>query len=1006
MNVNNTELFLYMDDRWVPIEVSADIPFPLTYNIADIRDITKRNTTYSKTLSIPGTKNNNDVLNYLFDIANVSTYNVNRKVRCSIVVDTIPVITDAFFQITDIKSEDNIHFTYECLILGDTDNIVKELEGKFMTDLDVSTLGHTYSNSVVAQSWTDNWSNGYYYGLVDYGYNWDVTDIGPSASTGVRTQDMKPALYVKYLWNKMFSEAGWSYESSFISATSSPWNYMLMLGGANLLQNPTYSYYKSFRVALPAPVTYTLGHFYQHTGYAYPFAPTLQFGYSGTNAAIIAGINPASPVTVAPGPVYDKKRLGGIGFNFFTYSRIPFTDETTYPNGDPSSLYDTSNTTTTGLEYTHPTGGGVVSLGVQLEMIIPATSSLYAANSLSATMSTPQFIIFDAFIFRSTLGITNPSTIVYYPINGVNAGPSNAYGGWAVGAIAGSTFSTITSVAPAYTSNTYARMYPGRTYVKTFNTPLFNQPGAASATNPYAVLQPGEKVWIKLIARPNSFGSSLREIGAGFSFTLGQNSFIYNYVDPTLIEGQPIDPQSMLPKNFKQIDFFTGLIKMFNLYVEPDKNISKRLRIEPRDTYYNTGTERNWTSKVDIDKEVHQQVIAETQARELLLTYKEDKDAYNDNYKQATQEIYGQYKYQIDNDFVKGTQKIEVPFAATPVTYLSGANYNSPDVIILPVIAKNNNGSLVKTDFIPRILFRTTSGVVNIQDPNNYWKFNSVLQATYPYMGHFNDPRNATDDLNFGQTQFLYYNLNNIDNENLFTNYYKKQLEELTDKDSRIITLNMKLTPQDMNDFSFRDRIIIDGISSGTINYFRINKIEYDPTLKGTFKVELLKAKDIPRRTSIPRRRGIQAASKPATAVGVGIELGTGNTTYGTGVVVVGRDNLVLPGAKSTLILGDNNFVAEGNRSTLIVGSNNRSPVGGSNTLILGDNITLLPGQSGLYVNSITTYVNYVDANYDIILNPFSETVTFNWIDGSVDRVRQMGSRTTISLLDAKTDMI
>src|ERR1035437_1247906 len=118
MNNNNTELFLFVDGLWKELFVSENIPFPITYNIADVKDITKRNSTFSKTITIMGTPENNNLLGYLFDIASVSKYNTNKKVRCTIVVDTVPVLQDAFFQVTDIISDDNIHFHYECSING------------------------------------------------------------------------------------------------------------------------------------------------------------------------------------------------------------------------------------------------------------------------------------------------------------------------------------------------------------------------------------------------------------------------------------------------------------------------------------------------------------------------------------------------------------------------------------------------------------------------------------------------------------------------------------------------------------------------------------------------------------------------------------------------------------------------------------------------------------------------------------------------------------------------
>jgi hypothetical protein len=372
----------------------------------------------------------------------------------------------------------------------------------------------------------------------------------------------------------------------------------------------------------------------------------------------------------------------------------------------------------------------------------------------------------------------------------------------------------------------------------------------------------------------------------------------------------------------------------------------------------------------------------------------------------ATKEIYGEYKYVVDNDFIKGDAKVEVPFASTPVTYLDGPNGLSNDSMILPVIAKNDNGILKKTDFIPRILFKTETGTVPFLDPDNYWMFNGTLRSSYPYLGHFNHPRNGDQDLNFGQTEFLYYNLNNISSDNLFTNYYEKQLDELTHRDSRIVSVNMILTAQDMNDFSFRDRIILDGISSGSINYFRINKIEYDPTSKGTFKVEFLKAKDIPRR---PKSGQFitNIVTHATTGIGQGVLLGTGNVVYNGTNVISGLDNVVSPGSARSLIMGDTNIVGGLTRNMSIIGDGNRTTYDARNTLLIGDNITQKSGQTGIITNTpVAVNINLIDGGQDIILSPFNNLTIINYIDGGQDVILPIGSRSVINVKDGSQDMI
>ena len=63
-----------------------------------------------------------------------------------------------------------------------------------------------------------------------------------------------------------------------------------------------------------------------------------------------------------------------------------------------------------------------------------------------------------------------------------------------------------------------------------------------------------------------------------------------------------------------------------------------------------------------------------------------------------------------------------------------------------------------------------------------------------------------------------------VTNNNLYNAYWSKYIQEITDKDSKIVRGHFHLTPADMEKLSFRDLYFFDG------NYFRLNKIEdYDP---------------------------------------------------------------------------------------------------------------------------------------------------------------------------------
>ena len=118
----------------------------------------------------------------------------------------------------------------------------------------------------------------------------------------------------------------------------------------------------------------------------------------------------------------------------------------------------------------------------------------------------------------------------------------------------------------------------------------------------------------------------------------------------------------------------------------------------------------------------------------------------------------------------------------------------------------------------------------------NHINFVSVFQipnpttyTQYPYAGHFDDPFNATEDINFGLVEEVYYddNINTITvtDNNLVNKYYSKMLQEYTAKESKIVEGMFNVTPNDFKTWDFRKIYFFRGA------YFRLQKIEgYNPT--------------------------------------------------------------------------------------------------------------------------------------------------------------------------------
>ena len=108
-------------------------------------------------------------------------------------------------------------------------------------------------------------------------------------------------------------------------------------------------------------------------------------------------------------------------------------------------------------------------------------------------------------------------------------------------------------------------------------------------------------------------------------------------------------------------------------------------------------------------------------------------------------------------------------------------------------------------------------------------------QTTFLQFSHTSEipTTNTTLDYNFGETG-LVTSMGNIPVNNLFNIYWSKYYTELYHPDTRVLTLQVYLTPSDINTFNFFDKVTIKN------RVYRVNKIEYKSEELSTVEFILL----------------------------------------------------------------------------------------------------------------------------------------------------------------------
>jgi len=422
-------------------------------------------------------------------------------------------------------------------------------------------------------------------------------------------------------------------------------------------------------------------------------------------------------------------------------------------------------------------------------------------------------------------------------------------------------------------------------------------------------------------------------------------TFFNQVVNSGYVEGNTISMNNTIPKKIKQKDFFMSLVKMFNLYVQADTQNDTSVFIEPRDDFYDS-TITDWSQKLDVSKPLEFLPMGALDSKDYLFTYKADKDYYNALYTTTWDEIYGQEKDGVTNDFIKKTYKTEIIFSPTP-----SKGILANDRIIPSIIKTDDDGKAQRTQSNIRIL--QWGGLL---DTASMWKHTDssiTNKKKYPYAGHYDEPYTPTMDINFGLTKEIYYD-NTFEtitwnDNNLYNKYYKKFIEEITDVNSKVVKGWFYLRPGDIRSLSFRTQYYFDGA------YFRLNKIEnYNPDSPVT-KCEFLKIKDadVFSPTTATATGGIDnMAGKPLPKFSSGSDvLKAGNSYASLEQKVLGENNYISRTATSININGDSNKVFSEANNVIIQGDSNTVEAGLSDITLINTNSVTVTSSSVTYLN-------------------------------------------------------
>jgi hypothetical protein len=731
-----------------PVDLSADFDISINKAIADIREPQSRSSEWTKTITIPGTAQNNKLFSHIFEVEHTvrtSTqfapdFNPNKKASAVVLLDEIEQLR-GFIRLIQINVTDSTAIVYECSIHGQTADLFTTIAERKLNELDFSEYNHTLSSGNVIDSWSNQiyknntlqafaLGEGYLYAMIDRGYS-KTRNITDFAVIG-----MTPCLYAKTIVDKIFSDAGYSYTGdSFFN--NDRFKRLIISPPNGLTLNSTTIQDRQFQAS--------------RTG-------TAQLVQNGTT--------------------------------------LIFQNDSTSGNFDNGNNYNPS------------TG----------EFITPV-SGQFVFNA-------------DIFALLTPIGLFTTVTL--------------EYGLYVNGSL----------VDVSWESINFSSTITHESYI-TFNN---------------VSLDSGDVVTIRFKGIYNNSSPFGYLANSSFQFGLLADSVFWNDQNATTFGyGDAIDFGSFLNSEVKQSEMLMSFVKMFNLYIEPDKDQPKILRCVPRDEFYN-GSQLDWTDKLDYSQPVEIVPMGELDANPYKFSYKEGKDVSNQQYQENYQNTYGSRTFEVDNDFVKTEKKIEIIFSPTQIKSYDNRQRN----FVLSYVEAQKDGDL-------RIFYYSglQTGVS--------WKLFSSPSAfsnrtALPMTIHYDSLSNPTFDILFGMPKELGVGAGyRYGNSNLVTNYYFRFLNEITNKNSKIVRAYFRISPSDWYNLQFKNLYFFEG------QYWRLNKVEnYNPTDEGVYLCEFLLA------------QFIQPATITNKTIGSGTGGGQSEETYGD--IYPSGSNPIKPGIRTVSV--------------------------------------------------------------------------------------------------------
>lgn len=783
----------YVNGNQEFIELYGNEDIDLDVSFAEIQDITKKNSAFTKEFKVPGSKNNNYIFNYFFDINQVFTdWNPKQKFEADLIYDGYELY-NGYVRLNSV-SINKIEKVYSITFYSAVGDLVANIGDKALCNVDTSSLNHSlYDSNITERFFLDpslhqpssynslnplvqTQVNPVSTGDVNYilgqrGYDYtgstfrDIRDINVAntplldfsgasgffdfSGTPLISSYFIPSLRTRKLYELIVNQAGYYLESEFFDT----------------------DYFG--RYYIPLAFNSDQPYMAQAAPYTYKWVNT-----SGQTNSIVRQVTEFPPTGATTVNWFKTKDIitENFGFNPMSYSAYSATTLTQNEIENYMFALPLSN----GLPYT-----------------------------FQATISVVNTAPFGVFPFVYTGGKfqlwkykQNTSPILAQLVKGVEyivltqfAGQTNTY------------FMTGTTTSDG---------------------------GGLQGTDIY-------------------FLSFTKNATPAFTVT----GATFEILTSPVVLPQTIELYKEMSCEQKQIDFIQNINKTFNLVVVEHPTKTKTLIVEPIINYIGKGQTLDWTDKVNYDATQNLYPTTNLINGTIFAANKVDKDYINTEYQKKTNKIFGQNQFDLNIDYKNQTTNLTQTLGQNTDYYLNASGDTNIALPCYFISKENNNNGISTFEYRPfRSIPRQTFMSVSIPTGNTqtgvfFYRYegtnNPFTTLGLTAMGTFpNFNRNTTYPFAFDS--FSHYTIYDSSNtftsdevvyptlENQYDRYYREYVEDLTDDENKIYQVQMYITPWEVAGLYYNETIMIKNAK------FRINKISGVSLITpGPCNVELVK---------------------------------------------------------------------------------------------------------------------------------------------------------------------